>query len=247
MVIKIKRMRKFILILCLFPFLFASLELCSQTYITPYIGTSNFEVSNNDTHSFGYPEFANNSEYGFGFGVTVDHYISQRFSILLNLDYERLSVITSGRLLDGESREFYYPSYRISDKYNHNRYSLGLGGGLNVLNNVQVSYLFRLVRTPSILFFANPLNDSKRKQPSDLLEFAHRFELSYQIKRFLVIGYFNYGIANLSNRNLTNQNYLANSARIDTGRSFGVKIGYRFQILEKFRRHKKSKVNCPKF
>lgn len=225
-------------------------DLYSQTYVTPYLGVTYYEVSNYENKALQYPDFANKDEKSFGFGLLIEQKLDKRFSILMNLDFENLGVESTWRLLRGAQRETVNPSVPIPTKYIHNRYSFGLGLEYTIVNNLSISYINRLVRTPTIKFNFLPGAATvlkRKKQPSDLLEYAHRIELKYRMKNMSIIGYYTRAITGISNQNLTNENNLANSARIDPGESFGIKVGYRFKVLGKLEKNKKTKVNCPSF
>ncbi len=238
------------LILISFLFFNFGYDLYSQTYVTPYLGVTYYEVSNYENKSLQYPEFANKDEKSFGFGILIEQKVAKRLSLLMNLDFEKLGVKSTWRLLRGSQRESISPSVPIPTEYIHNRYSLGLGLEYTIVNNLSISYINRLVRTPTIKFKflpGAPTILKRKKQPSDLLEYAHRIELKYRMKNVSIIGYYTRAITGISNQNLTNENNLANSVRIDSGKSFGIKVGYRFKVLGRLERNKKTKVDCPSF
>lgn len=239
---------KFIYILSLV--FFIQCDIFGQTYLTPYVGFTSYEISNNENLTIEIPEFVGGINNALGFGFLIEHRLVNQFNLKMDLGYEKLGINSTGAFVSNTVFVIDNDPYFRPAKYVHNKYSFSIGAGFDITDELNISYLYRIIRTPRVKYkddILKRMDDIVYK--SDLLEFAHRLELSYKVKNVMISAYYSHTIRGISNTTdrLTNESYRGNNTRIDPRGSFGLKVGYRFKVLDRLRKTKKTKVDCPSF
>jgi len=223
------------MILCL---IFTHVGLTAQTYLTPYIGMSLNTISNSEleSRSLSFYELENNVEKSHFIGTYIQQSLSNDFNIQLGFEFDRLEVKTGSKRNTLEVNGLPFDSQEFKmESFIHHRYGFSLGIQFEILSNFSISYSHRLLHTPKTIWHNREFMDDNIVH-TKLFELAHRLELSYLINNLFFSAQYTYGYKKINNA----------FAEIDPAQSIGFKVGYRFKILDKLNRNKRSKVVCPK-
>ncbi len=214
----------------------------SQTHISPQVGIAFNTISNDfERQTIGRTGYLQDMEESFLIGLQVSHSLNNRFEVYLNGRFERLEAIPSPFTELGEREDG--TTISIFNEFTpggivFRRFHFGLGFGYEFVPKLTFISSLSLVRIAS----------TKRRQKKGLQhilddrvlksgELESYFELSlrYQFKSISIAPYYRNGFWH-------NDGFAPD--QIDPVSTVGLRIGYRFKVLDKIKQS--SKVVCPK-
>ena len=212
-------------------------KMYTQTYVQPRVGYAINKVTNENVVSLIYPVLEKNSAPSFFIGLGVEQAMTKTVRFSFSVLYEKLFVSTTGlviiRLSEDNIQTDFEPNPVI--KVEHNRYILGFGTSISLFKKLYLNTSVNHTRTRSLNFLFSdgnrpsvPINNEK--------EMDFKVGFTYALTENLDMA--------LSYRNVFWQNDFHFGDELDPLQSIGVQFGYRFKVLDKFK--KKSKVRCPK-
>lgn len=217
--------------------LLSSMDVCAQTYLSPYIGISNNKIENYNVSALNFPEFKNEREYSHLFGLSIEHGVLKRLNLVLDVQFERLEIEAGSggyiRLTDGPL--FNYFGQGGLKSFIHRRYGGAFGLQYEVLRSLVLSYKHKLTNTSLIIWHEREFENDAYFDVQ-LLEFAHQFSLSYRLNKIYIEAFYNHGYKGDTGA----------YASVEPLKSYGLKIGYRFKILDKIENKRSKKIDCPK-
>jgi len=209
----------------------------AQTYVTPYLGVAINKIENQNVDYLHFPEFTNSNEYSGFIGVSIAQNLTNRIGLIIDVQYERLEIEAGrGEFTRTESGPiFNYFGNGSLKSFIHQRFSGSLGLRIKIWNSLGIDYRHKLANTSSIIWHEREFFEDAFFVVQ-LLEASHQISIVYLLDNVYLEAFYSHGY----------KGDTAAYASVEPLRSFGLKLGYQFKILDKLKGSRRKKVDCPK-